>query len=196
MANNITLSELLGGNFKDADYAVSSNWRINFENCEELKALMGSFAGEVPKQMSYACHSDFQFTANVEYAEVTIKGMHISQAAWQDRYIDSITLDVYENMDHRVFKALMQAANNTAGYYTHRNINAKKNYTFTGITLEALGNSDGNGAPDTKLIYTLMGVQINSIQSPNYTSDSADIASVQLDLRAHGWTINDVDNAQ
>lgn len=189
---NITIAELLGGNFKDIDYAVSSNWRIDFSGCEELTTLMGD-PGEVPLQMSYACHSDFQFNTNIEYAEATIKGIHISQAAWQDRYIDSLTLDVYESMDHRVFKALLKAANNTAGYYAHRNINAKKEYTFTGITLTALGNSDGSTNAETVLVYNLQGVQINSVQSPNYTSDSAEIASVSIDLRAHGWTIADID---
>lgn len=192
MANNITIAELLGGNFKDVDYAVTSNWRIDFSACEELKALMED-AGEVSLQMSYACHSDFQFTANIEYAEATLKGMHISQAAWQDRFIDSLTLDVYESMDHRVFKALLKAANNTAGYYKHRNINAKNQYTFTNVTLTALGNSIGSGSAETQLVYNLQGMQINSVQSPNYTSDSAEIASVQLDLRVHGWTVVDID---
>lgn len=190
MPNNITITDLLGSNFKDADYAVTTNWRIDFSNCKELKELMGD-AGDVPLQMSYACHSDFQFEANIEYAEATVKGIHISQAAWQDRYIDSLDLDVYENMDHRIFKALLKAANNTAGYYKHRNVNAKKQYTFSDITLTALGNSNNGGEPSTQMVYYLQGVQINTVQSPNYTSDSAEIASVQLNLRAHGWTTDE-----
>lgn len=192
MAQNITITELLGSNFKDTNYAVSSNWRIDFSNCSELKSLMdNSDVGNVVAQMSYACHSDFQFQASIEYADATVKGIHISQAAWQDRYIESMTLDIYENMDHRLFKALLKVANNTAGYYGHRNVNAKSNYTFSGITLTALGNSNNNSDVESQLIYTLEGVQINSIQSPNYTSDSAEISSVTIALRAHGWTTPD-----
>ena len=190
MPQNITLTELLGEGFKDTNYMVTSNWRIDFSQCKELKALIGDVApGDIPAQMSYACHSDFQFTTEIEYAEATIKGMHISQAAWQDRFIDSLTLDVYENMDHRIFKSLVTAANNTAGYYGNRDIAEKKEYTFSGIQLHALGNMKGNGEPETKLVYELIGVQINSVQSPNYQSDAAEIGSVSLDLRAHGWTI-------
>ena len=80
-------------------------------------------------------------------------------------------------------------ANNTAGYYGNRDIAEKKVYTFSGIQLHALGNMKGNGEPETKLVYELIGVQINSVQSPNYQSDAAEIGSVSLDLRAHGWTI-------
>lgn len=189
MPNNITLTELLGAEFKSTNYMVTSNWRIDFSNCPELKNLIGD--NEDPTmQMSFACHSDFQFETSIEYATATIKGMHISQAAWQDRYIDSLTLDVYESMNHRVFKALLTAANSTAGYFDNRDISAKSAYTFSGITLTALGNANNDGEPTTEITYHLMGVQINRVQSPNYTSNSADIGSVQLDLRAHGWLVN------
>lgn len=188
---NITITELLGKEFKEANYAVSTNWRIDFSNCKELKALIGNADQAAIKQLSYACHSSHQFEANVEYAEAEIKGIHISQAAWQDRFIDSFPLDVYETMDHRVFKALLNAANNTAGYFTHRNINEKKEYTFTGVTLTALGNSNKDGDLEAKCTYQLHGIQINKVQSPEYTSDSAEIGSVQLDIRVHGWTIDD-----
>ena len=189
MPENITLMELLGKEFKEADYMVSSNWRIDFSACKELKELMGEYAGDTPKQMSFACHSNFQFETNIEYAEAEIKGMHISQAAWQDRYIDSLTLDVYEKMDHRLFKALVTASNNTAGYYASRDINKKEKYTFSGITLRALGNTDGGDTATVELVYSLLGVQIKRVQSPEYTSDSAEIGSVQLELKAHGWGI-------
>lgn len=190
MAKNITLNNLLGSEFKDTNYAVTTNWRIDFSNCQELRDLISGADESSLLQMSYACHSNFQFKADIEYAEATIKGMHISQAAWQDRFIDSLPIDIYENMDHRVFKALMLAANKTAGYYDNRDINEKKRYTFSNIVIEALGNSDGSGSePDVVCTYNLLGVQINSIESPEYTSDNADIGSVQLDIRAHGWTI-------
>ncbi len=196
MPQNIKLNELLGKEFKEYNYMVSSNWRIDFSKCRELRDLMGDTESgdpSIPLQMSFACHSNFQFETNIEYAEAEIKGMHISQAAWQDRFIDSLVLDVYESMNHRIFKALLNAANNTAGYYAHRDINKKENYTFSGITLEALGNTDGTGGAEvkTECIYHLLGVQINRIQSPEYTSESAEIGSVQLDLRAHGWSIGD-----
>ena len=138
--------------------------------------------------MSYACHSNFQFTAEIEYAEADIKGMHISQAAWQDRFIDDLSLEVYESMDHRVFKALKTAAERTAGYFENRNINEKANYTFSGIVLEALGNSDGgNGEVPVMHSYELLGVQIVSVESPEYNSENAEIGSVTLSLKAHGW---------
>lgn len=193
MAQNIKLTDLLGEDFKDTNYAVSSNWRINFADSKEFRDLISGTDETALLQMSFACHSNFQFEATVEYAEAEIKGMHISQAAWQDRFIDSLTLDVFENMDHRVFKALVRAANNTAGYFKHRNINEKKKYTFSGITLEALGNSTEDGNVDPQCIYHLQGVQIVRCQSPEYTSDSAEIGSVQLELKAHGWTTGDGD---
>ena len=194
MPRNIQLTELLGEDFKGYNYMVSSNWRIDFSNCQELKNLIGDIGGgdpAVPMQMSFACHSNFQFETEITYAEAEIKGMHISQAAWQDRFIDAQDIDVYESMDHRIFKALVTAANNTAGYYNNRDIAEKKEYTFSGITVQALGNSSNGGAPSTELVYTLLGVQINSVQSPEYTSDSAEIGSVKLNIRAHGWTIID-----
>lgn len=198
MPQNVRLTELLGDNFKAYNYMVSSNWRIDFSKCEELVKLIenapqgnSSIAASVPEQMSFACHSNFQFTTEVEYAEAEVKGMHISQAAWQDRFIESQDIEIYESMDHRIFKALVTAANNTAGYYEHRNINDKKEYTFSGITVQALGNSSDGGEPASELVYTLLGVQINSVESPEYTSDSAEIGSVKLNIRAHGWAIVD-----
>lgn len=196
MPQNIKIGELLGDNFKEYNYAVTSNWRINFDGSREFAALLEGSPNDdghpsVIKQLSFACHSDFQFEANIEYAEATIKGIHISQAAWQDRFIDSLPIDIYENMDHRVFKALMQAANKTAGYFDHRNINEKQAYTFEGITLTALGNTAVDEEPSNAIVYRLKGVQINKVQSPNYTSDAAEIGSVQLDIRCHGWTIGD-----
>ena len=193
MPQNIKLNDLLGSEFKDTNYAVTTNWRINFDKCKELRELISGADESSLLQMSFACHSSFQFETKVEYAEAEIKGMHISQAAWQDRFIDSLTLDVYENMDHRVFKALVQAANNTAGYFKHRNINEKKKYTFSGITLEALGNSTDDGDVEPMCIYHLQGVQIVNVKSPEYTSDSAEIGSVSIELKAHGWTIGDGD---
>jgi hypothetical protein len=94
-------------------------------------------------------------------------------------------------MDHRIFKALVNVANNTAGYFEHRNINEKKEYTFDGITLTSLGNSNKDGDPGVAITYYLKGVQFNKVQSPNYQSDSAEIGSVQLDIRCHGWTTGD-----
>lgn len=184
--NNITITELLGNNFGDKNYGVTTNWRIDFSESNLLDLMGPGVNGDVVKSMSYACHSDFQFQANVEYAEATIKGIHISQAAWQDRFIDSMAIEVYDSMDLSVFKALVAAAGNTAGYYGNRDINAKEKYTLKGITLTALGTS----GEDNQLVYTLHGVQINSVQSPNYTSGDAEITSVQLDIRAHGWTVD------
>lgn len=191
MPQNIKIGELLGSNFNEYNYAVTSNWRIDFSNCQKLKELMGDVDNDPRLQMSFACHSDFQFETDITYAEAEIKGIHISQAAWQDRFIDSLPIDIYENMDHRIFKALVNVANNTAGYFEHRNINEKKEYTFDGITLTSLGNSNKDGDPGVAITYHLKGVQFNKVQSPNYTSDSAEIGSVQLDIRCHGWTIGD-----
>ena len=196
MPQNIKINELLGDDFKEYNYAVTSNWRIDFSGSNEFKKLLEGAPGDdghppVLKQLSFACHSDFQFEADVEYAEAEIKGIHISQAAWQDRFIDSLPIDVYENMDHRVFKALVQAANKTAGYFKHRDIAAKTEYTFDGITLTALGNTVDGSEPSNAIVYHLKGVQIKKVQSPNYTSDAAEIGSVQLELKAHGWTIGD-----
>lgn len=194
MPQNITITELLGEDFKGYNYAVTSNWRIDFSNSPEFRALVEGAADGDPSvlaQLSFACHSDFQFEAGITYATADIKGIPISQAAWQDRRIDSLPLDVYESMDHRVFKSLLVAANKTAGYFEHRNINFKSEYTFSGITLQALGNSSDGGEPDTQLVYHLQGVQIVNVQSPEYTSTSAEIGSVQLELKAHGWTSGD-----
>lgn len=191
MPQNIKIGELLGKNFNEYNYAVTSNWRINFDKCDKLKELMGDVANDPRLQMSFACHSDFQFETETTYAEAEIKGIHISQAAWQDRYIDSLPIDIFENMDHRIFKALVNVANNTAGYFNHRNINAKSEYTFDGITLEALGNSSADGDVAPTITYHLKGVQFKRVQSPNYTSDAAEIGSVQLEIKAHGWTIGD-----
>ena len=196
MPQNIKINELLGDNFKEYNYAVTSNWRINFEGSKEFMALIDGAPDNdghpsVIKQLSFACHSDFQFETEITYAEAEIKGIHISQAAWQDRFIESLPIDIYENMDHRIFKAPVQAANKTAGYFNHRNINEKKDYTFEGITLTALGNSSTEEDPPTAITYFLKGVQINKVQSPNYQSDAAEIGSVQLDIRCHGWTTGD-----
>lgn len=184
---NIKLTELLGNNIGDTNYGVTTNWRINFG--DSLKALMGGGANSAITHMSYACHSDFQFEATVDYAEATVKGMHISQAAWQDRFIDSMDIEIYDTMDLQVFKALVKAANNTAGYYNNRDINAKGSYTLKDIKLIALGNGEDNSVKDT-LTYTLHGVQINSVQSPNYTTGDAEITSVSMNIRAHGWTVD------
>jgi len=189
MPQNIKFEELLGKNFNGANYMVSSNWRINFANSGLKDLIQGaSNVDTVLMQMSYACHSSFSFETSLTYAEAEIKGIHISQAAWQDRYIDDFTVEVYENMDHRVFNALLVAANSTAGFLEHRNINKKDVYTFNGITLEALGNGDGSsGEVESVRTYNLLGVQVLSVQSPEYTSDSANIGTVTLHLRAHGW---------
>lgn len=187
MPQNIKFADLLGNNFSGVNYMVSTNWRINFVASPELKALIPG-EDKALEQMSYACHSNFQFEASIEYAEAEIKGMHISQAAWQDRFIDDMTVEIYDTMDHRVFKALKAAAEKTAGYFGNRNINEKANYTFSGITLEALGNSDGgNGEVSVEHSYELLGVQILSIESPEYTSENASIGSVTLHIKAHGW---------
>lgn len=187
MPQNIKFDDLLGKDFKEANYMVSTNWRIDFTKSPELRALIGG-NDNVLKQMSYACHSNFQFEAEIEYAEAEVKGMHISQAAWQDRFIDSLAVEIYEAMDHRVFKALKSVAEKTAGYFENRNVNAKENYTFSGIVLEALGNSDGgNGEVPVVHSYELLGVQVVSVESPEYTSTDADIGSCTLTIKAHGW---------
>lgn len=190
---NIKINDMLGEDFKGINYAVSTNWRIDFSNCRELKELMGDVEGDPRLQMSFACHSSFSFEARTERATAKVKGIPISQAAWQDREIDSLPLEIYESMDHRVFKALVNAMNNTAGYLKHRNVPEKSKYTFSNVTLEALGNSSEDGDVEPVCVYHLQGMQINSVESPEYTGDSAEIGSVSLDLYVHGWTIGDGD---
>ena len=199
MPQNIKIVEMLGPDCKGYNYVVSTNWRLDLSKCPELRTLIGDQADGDPSvinQMSFACHSNFQFKAETEYATAKVKGIPISQAAWQDRTIDSLPLDVYESMDHRVFKALLRASNNTAGYLRHRDVNDKKLYTMSGITLQALGNTAGNGGGDvkTEMTYYLQGVQIVSVESPEYTSDSAELGSVRLELKAVGWTTDDDNN--
>ena len=74
MPQNIKINELLGDDFKEYNYAVTSNWRIDFSGSNEFKKLLEGAPGDdghpaVLKQLSFACHSDFQFEADVEYAE-------------------------------------------------------------------------------------------------------------------------------
>ena len=170
MPQNIKIGELLGSNFNEYNYAVTSNWRIDFSKCNKLKELMGDVDNDPRLQMSFACHSDFQFETEITYAEAEIKGIHISQAAWQDRFIDSLQIDIYENMDHRIFKALVNVANNTAGYFEHRNINEKKEYTFDGITLTSLGNSNKDGDPGVAITWEEMLTELVKRSNTSLTS--------------------------
>jgi hypothetical protein len=191
MPKNITMQDLLGNNLNSLDYGVSTNWRIDFSKSKEFTDLLGKVDGDpnVPVLMSISCHSKFQFETNIEYATASIKGIPISQAAWQDRTADSVPVDVYDAVDHRVFKALVMAANNTAGYYANRDIAEKNKYTMNGIVVHALGNAVPGKEPPIVVSYQLLGVQINTVQSPEYNTESASINSVRLDLKWHGWTI-------
>lgn len=185
---NIKFTDLLGSDFKDYNYAVTSNWRIDFSKSTQFTNLLGNDA-KVVSQLSYALHSDYDFTASITYAEASIKGIPIRQAAWQERAITGMTCAVYESMDHRVFKALESACSNVAGFCDHRDINLKENYTFSGIVLQALGNVDGAGEPPVVCAYELIGAQINDVKSPTYTSTAANIADVTFTLYAHGWKV-------
>lgn len=185
---NIKFQELLGTNAVGINYAVTSNWRIDFSQSAEFRSLIED--GTAIEQMSFACHSDFDFTTEIEYADASIKGIPIHQAAWQTRTIENQECAVYERMDHRVFKALVKATNKTAGFLEHRNIAEKTEYTFNNVYVYALGNSSTDGDVPTSAAYRLIGCQVLSCKSPTYTSDSADIADVTLTLYAHGWELS------
>ena len=181
---NVTFSELLGADFSEKDYAVSSNWRIDFATCKKFVDLLGGDVG-IAQHLSYACTTDFQFESETTYAQANIKGIPISQAAWQSRVIDSLPITVLEPMDRIVENALIKAQNRGAGYFGQRDIAAKSVYTFSGITLIELGN-DGKASADNIII--LDGVQIKGVQTGTFTSgNNADIVGTQLTLYAHGW---------
>lgn len=181
---NVTFNELLGADYSEKDYAVSSNWRIDFATCKKFVDLLGGDTG-IAQHMSYACTSDYNFNSETTYAQANIKGMAISQAAWQSRVIDNLPITILEPMDRSVENALIKAQNKGAGYFGARDIAAKDVYTFSGITLIELGN-DGKANPDNFII--LDGVQIRGVQLGTFTSgNSADIVGTQLTLYCHGW---------
>lgn len=190
---NIKFTDLLGNDFKNFNYAVSSNWRIDFSKSPEFQALIGNGTGiggvSLVEQMSFAFHSDIDFTGTIEYASAKIKGIPIRQAAWQDREIANVACSVYESMDHRLYKALEGTSNKVAGFLEHRDINLKANYTFSGIVVHALGNVDGAGDPPIVCSYELIGAQLNDFKSPTYTSEAANIADVTFNLYAHGFKV-------
>lgn len=180
---NIKFDDLLGKNFSEKNYAVSSNWRINFEVCKEFVDLVGN--GDVVKHMSYACTSDYDFTATTEYATANIKGILLSQAVWQHREFDGVDIQILEPMDRSVENALIRAMNKSTGYYDARDIAEKSVYTFSGIQLIELGN-DGKAESDNIII--LDGVQIQGVKPGTFTSgDSANIVSTTLTIKGHGW---------
>lgn len=181
---NVTFNELLGEDFSEKDYAVSSNWRIDFATCKKFVDLLGGDAG-IAKHLSYACTNDYNFTSETTYAQANIKGIPISQAVWQSRVIDSLSITVLEPMDRSVENALLKAQNKGTGYFGSRDIAAKDTYTFSGITLLEFGN-DGKVDPDNIII--LDGVQIKGVNVGTFTSgDSADIVATELTLYVHGW---------
>lgn len=180
---NIKFDDLLGKNFSEKNYAVSSNWRINFEVCKEFVDLVGN--GDVVKHMSYACTSDYDFTATTEYATANIKGILLSQAVWQHREFDGVDIQILEPMDRSVENALIRAMNKATGYYDARDIAEKSVYTFSGIQLIELGN-DGKAESDNIII--LDGVQIQGVKPGTFTSgDSANIVNTTLTIKGHGW---------
>lgn len=180
---NIKFDDLLGKNFSEKNYAVSSNWRINFEVCKEFVDLVGN--GDVVKHMSYACTSDYDFTAATEYATANIKGILLSQAVWQHREFDGVDIQILEPMDRSVENALIRAMNKATGYYDARDIAEKSVYTFSGIQLIELGN-DGKAESDNIII--LDGVQIQGVKPGTFTSgDSANIVNTTLTIKGHGW---------
>lgn len=181
---NVTFNELLGEDFSEKDYAVSSNWRIDFASCKKFVDLLGGDAS-VAKHMSYACTNDYTFNSETTYARANIKGIPISQAAWQSRVIDNLPITILEPMSRSVENALIKAQNKASGYFGKRDIAAKNIYTFSGITLLEFGNN-GNVDPDNIII--LDGVQIQGVQPGTFTSgDSASIVGTQLTLYVHGW---------
>lgn len=190
---NTQFTELLGSDFSNFNYAVTTNWRIDFSQSPEFKKLIGGGTGIGGKplvdQMSFAFHSDVDFTGSIVYAEAKVKGIPIRQAAWQDREIKDVPCAVYESMSHALYKALERATNKIAGFYDHRNIAPKEAYTFSGIMLYAFGNADANGDLDPICTYELLGAQLNSFKSPTYTSEAANIADVTFNLYAHGFKI-------
>lgn len=180
---NIKFDDLLGKNFSEKNYAVSSNWRINFEVCKEFVDLVGN--GDVVKHMSYACTSDYDFTAATEYATANVKGILLSQAVWQHREFDGVDIQILEPMDRSVENALIRAMNKATGYYDARDIAEKSVYTFSGIQLIELGN-DGKAESDNIII--LDGVQIQGVKPGTFTSgDSANIVNTTLTIKGHGW---------
>jgi len=181
---NVTFNELLGEDFSEKDYAVSSNWRIDFATCKKFVDLLGGDVG-IAKHMSYACTSDYSFNSETTYAQANIKGIPISQAAWQSRVIDSLQITILEPMSRAVENALIKAQNKGAGYFDKRDIAPKSVYTFSGITLLELGN---DGKADADNIIILDGVQIKGVQPGTFTSgNNAEIVGTQLTLYAHGW---------
>lgn len=180
---NIRFADLLGENFSEKNYAVSSNWRINFEVCKEFVDLVGN--ADVAKHMSYACTSDYDFEATTEFATANVKGIPISQAVWQHREFDGVQITILEPMDRSVENALLRAQNAGTGYFNNRDVAEKKVYTFSGIQLIELGN-DGQTSNDNLII--LDGVQIQGVKLGTFTSgDSADIVGTQLTIKGHGW---------
>ena len=135
--------------------------------------------------MSYACTSDYDFTAATEYATANIKGILLSQAVWQHREFDGVDIQILEPMDRSVENALIRAMNKSTGYYDARDIAEKSVYTFSGIQLIELGN-DGKAESDNIII--LDGVQIQGVKPGTFTSgDSANIVSTTLTIKGHGW---------
>lgn len=180
---NIRFEDLLGDNFSEKNYAVSSNWRINFEVCKEFAALVGN--ADVVKHMSYACTSDYDFEATTEFANANIKGIPISQAVWQHREFDGVQITILEPMDRSVENALLAAQNKGTGYFNNRDVAEKIVYTFSGIQLIELGN-DGQSSDENIII--LDGVQIQGVKPGTFTSgDSAEIVGTQLTIKGHGW---------
>ena len=180
---NIQFNDLLGENFSEKNYAVSSNWRINFEVCKEFVDLVGN--ADVAKHMSYACTSDYDFEATTEYAVANVKGITVSQAVWQHREFDGVQIIILEPMDRSVENALLTAQNKATGYFTNRDVAAKKVYTFSGIQLIELGN---DGKTDNDNIIILDGVQIQGVKIGTFTSgNSAEIVGTQLTIKGHGW---------
>lgn len=180
---NIQFNDLLGENFSEKNYAVSSNWRINFEVCKEFVDLVGN--ADVAKHMSYACTSDYDFEATTEYAVANVKGITVSQAVWQHREFDGVQIIILEPMDRSVENALLTAQNKATGYFTNRDVAEKKVYTFSGIQLIELGN---DGKTDSDNIIILDGVQIQGVKIGTFTSgNSAEIVGTQLTIKGHGW---------
>lgn len=190
---NIKFTDLLGSDFKESNYAVTSNWRIDFSNSPEFRKLLGGDS-DVLKQMSFAFHADINLGASITYARAAIKGLPIRQAAWQEREIQNVPCEVYELMNHQLYKALAKASNKIAGFYKHRNIAPKENYTFSGVFLYALGNSDKEGDIQPECSYELLGAQLNDFTSPTYTSEAANIADVKFNLYAHGFRVQGEDD--
>ena len=195
MPNNITMAEILGTNGNGNDYAVDTNWRIDFSTSSEVMAL---FPDGAPKQMNYLVSAAIEgLPFSLTYASKTIKGITVKQAAWQTREIGQMRLTFLEPMDRSLQKAFLAATNGTAGMFADRNIRPKSAYTFSGVQLMELGNSPADGS-EAEIVNTnfLYGCQILSGNLGRYNdgANGAGLVETTLTLYVNYWKSSEGDN--